>query len=55
MVRALKFTKFLGPGLLESVYHKCLEQEFRLTNINFQSELKIPVYDKEKLIKCDFF
>lgn len=27
--------KILGSGLLESVYHKCLEEEFRLRNINF--------------------
>lgn len=29
--------KNLGPGLLESVYQKCLEEEFRLRNINFVS------------------
>ncbi len=47
--------KILGAGLLESVYHKCLEEEFRLRNINFQSELKVPVVYKGKEIKCDFF
>ena len=46
--------KILGAGLLESVYHKCLEQEFLLRNINFKSELKIPVVYKGKNIECDF-
>lgn len=47
--------KVLGPGLLESVYHKCLEEEFRLRNINFKSEFKVPVHYKGKEINCDFF
>ena len=47
--------KIIGPGLLESVYHKCLEEEFRLRNINFQSELKIPIIYKGKEINCEFF
>lgn len=47
--------KILGPGLLESVYHKCLEEEFRLRNIKFKSELKIPVIYKGKEMQCDFF
>ncbi|SHK47737.1 GxxExxY protein [Chryseobacterium polytrichastri] len=47
--------KILGAGLLESVYHKCLEEEFRLRNINFKSEFKIPIVYKGKEINCDFF
>ncbi len=47
--------KILGPGLLESVYHKCLEEEFRLRNISFKSELKILVNYKGKEMDCDFF
>ncbi|WP_317044911.1 GxxExxY protein [Chryseobacterium sp. 52] len=46
--------KISGAGLLESVYHKCLEEEFRLKNINFKSELKVPVIYKGKEINCDF-
>jgi len=33
--------KILGSGLLESVYHKCLEEELRIRNIGFKSELII--------------
>lgn len=47
--------KILGPGLLESVYHKCLEEELQLRNIRFETELKIPVIYKGKELKCDFF
>lgn len=27
---AIEVHKNLGPGLLESIYHKCLEREFEL-------------------------
>lgn len=47
--------KILGAGLLESVYHKCLEEEFRLRNISFESEFKVPVMYKGREIACDFF
>jgi GxxExxY protein len=47
--------KIMGAGLLESVYHKCIEEEFKLRNINYKSELRVPVFYKEKEINCDFF
>ncbi|HBR11854.1 MAG TPA: GxxExxY protein [Chryseobacterium sp.] len=47
--------KILDPGLLESVCHKCLEEEFQIRNINFKSELKIPIIYKGKEINCHFF
>ena len=31
----------MGPGLLESVYHECLEIEFELQNIPFISKPKL--------------
>jgi GxxExxY protein len=40
---AIRVHKFLGPGLLESVYHRCLFQEMRQQNIFFQSSLNVPV------------
>jgi GxxExxY protein len=50
--------KTLGPGLFESVYHKCLKQEFRLRGINFASEMTIPIHykgiDVESEFRCDF-
>ncbi len=56
---AIEVHKALGPGLLESVYHKCLKQELKLRNISFQSELRVPVQYKgleiEAELRCDFF
>ena len=50
--------KVLGPGLVESVYHQCLKQEFALRGINFQSEMTIPINYKgiyvESEFRCDF-
>jgi GxxExxY protein len=40
---AIEVHRFLGPGLLESVYHKCLALELNNRKINFQSEIKIPI------------
>ena len=40
---AIEVHKELGPGLLESVYHRCLCHELYRRNIRFQSEMNIPV------------
>lgn len=56
---AIEVHKIMGRGLLESVYHKCLVEEFNLRKINFFTELIIPVYYKDKSLnldfRCDFF
>ena len=56
---AIEVHKALGPGLLESVYHKCLKHELSLRKISFQSELVIPVNYKglelEAELRCDLF
>ena len=55
---AIEVHKRLGPGLLESVYHKCLEKELELRNISFKSEYKIPYsykgFDVDIDLRCDF-
>ena len=45
---AIEVHKIMGRGLLESVYHQCLKEELTLRNINFISEMKIPIIYKEK-------
>ncbi len=35
--------KQLGPGLLESIYHKCLKHEFDLHGIRYSSQVIIPI------------
>lgn len=56
---AIEVHKALGPGLLESVYHKCMKQELTLRNINFVSEKLVPVLYKgveiDTELRCDFF
>lgn len=45
--------KFLGPGLLESTYQKCLMRELMLQNINFVSEQFIPINYKGILLNTE--
>jgi len=50
--------KALGPGLLETVYQKCLAYEFSLRNLEFDYEFIVPVTYKEieinTALHCDF-
>ena len=56
---AIEVHKILGPGLLESVYHKCLMKELSIREINYKSELIVLVnYKGLKLdteLRCDLF
>ncbi len=56
---AIEVHKIMGRGLLESVYHQCLIEEFNHRKINFQTELKIPAIYKGKYLvvdfRCDFY
>lgn len=51
---AIEVHKFLGRGLLESVYHKCIKEELNERKIDFQSEKKIPLVYKGKELEVDF-
>ena len=56
---AIEVHKCLGPGLLESIYHRCMEKELSLRQIHFKSELVVPVDYKglelKAPIRCDLF
>lgn len=56
---AIEVHKFLGPGLLESVYDKCLQKELTERGISFQSGISVPVNFKgmelETDLKCRMF
>jgi GxxExxY protein len=56
---AMEVHRTLGPGLLESVYQKCLFHELRLREIYFVSGLNTPLDYKGLLteadLRCDFF
>lgn len=51
---AIEVHKGLGPGLLESVYHFCLIDEFKRRSINFKTQVKLPLYYKGKDLNKDF-
>ncbi len=54
---AIEVHRELGPGLLESVYHRCLKQELANRRIQYRSELKVDIdYKGERLdadLRCD--
>ncbi|MET4081250.1 GxxExxY protein [Pedobacter sp. UYP30] len=55
---SIEIHKALGPGLLESVYHRCMAHELSLRGISFKSELGLAVNYKDiqidTLLRCDF-
>jgi GxxExxY protein len=56
---AIEVHKALGPGLLESVYHKCLKRELYEMGINAESQVTVPVNYKgleiDTELRCDLF
>lgn len=56
---AIEVHKELGLGLLEFVYHKCLKKELETRQIQFETELSVPIdYKGEDIdadLRCDFF
>ena len=56
---AIEVQKHVGHGLMENIYHRCLEQELTLRDISYRSELMTPVvYKGITLIadlRCDLF
>lgn len=55
---AIEVHKFIGPGLLESVYHKCLKQELFQRKLKYLSEFVVPIEYKgiemDAELRCDF-
>jgi GxxExxY protein len=43
---AIEVHREMGPGLLESVYQACLEQELRLRGLAFERQVRLPVVYK---------
>ena len=47
---AIAIHKYLGPGLLESVYEKCFCYELRKREIQFTRQVEVPIiYDEMKI------
>ena len=51
---AIEVHRELGPGLLESVYQVCLEEELRLRNIECVPQQRLPLVYKGKLLPYEF-
>lgn len=51
---AIEVHKELGPGLLESVYKRCLAHELRVLKLNVIEELALPVVYKGKEFDSSF-
>ena len=51
---AIKVHRALGPGLLESVYQKCLDYELKKMGLRVECELTLPVQYGEVLIDAGF-
>lgn len=43
---AIEVHKELGAGLLESVYQTCFERELQLRDLNFRSQIEVPIVYK---------
>lgn len=56
---AIEVHKELGPGLIEGVYHRCLEHELSVRGLQFVSELNVSVRFKGVSVatdlRCDLF
>jgi GxxExxY protein len=46
----LEVHRNLGPGLLESVYHSCLLEEFRLQGIQAADKPYVPIFYKNQFL-----
>ena len=51
---AIEVHKYLGPGLLETVYEICLIEELERRGLKVQQQVRLPLYYKEQLTKKFF-
>lgn len=47
---AIEVHKNLGPGLLESIYEKCLIEEIKSQKLKVSAQVPVPIYYKSKLL-----
>ena len=51
---AMRVHRRLGPGLLESVYERCLSHELNKEGIAFQRQVPLPVPYDDILLDCGY-
>ena len=56
---AIEVHSQLGPGLLESIYHKCMKIELVRRVISFETEMTVPKFyngqQLETILRCDLY
>jgi GxxExxY protein len=52
---AIEVHRVLGPGLLESVYQRCLCHELKIRGIEHQPQVKLPILYKGATLDSEFF
>ena len=48
---AIEVHRYLGPGLLESVYHKCLIHELELRGVTVRTQVSVPITYKGLVVE----
>ncbi len=51
---AIEVHRYLGPGLLESIYEHCMLKELRLRGISVQHQQPLPVSYKGEVLDCEY-
>ena len=51
---AIEVHRYLGPGLLESVYEECLCRELELRNLAFERQKSLPLEYKGMSLNCGY-
>jgi len=51
---AIEVHKYLGPGLLESIYEECLSHELNLRGFSIERQKSLPITYKDKLLDCGY-
>ena len=51
---AIEVHKRLGPGLLESVYEYCLEEELKAAAVGFERQVAVPVQYRNANLGCAY-
>ena len=51
---SIEVHRVLGPGLLESVYSTCLQQELTHRKLGFAAQYRIPLVYKSVALACDY-
>lgn len=52
---AIEVHKELGPGLLESVYEHCLEEEIQKKGLRVERQVQLPVFYKGEKLDKNFY